>query len=787
MHQPRAVPALGRSPAPASIRPRTRPGSIGSIGSSGLIETIGSIAPASIVACLVLSLGAARAGAQADTDGREPGAESATGTDPGAATDVQPSETIEIHGRAPEGDAVHRDAGRGLSDPGFVTVVHVDERAGETASVAEVLAEGVGVQVRSTGGLGSFSSLSVRGAEPGHTTILVDGVPVSRLASVGFDLGRFDLRSVSEIELYRGAVPASYGGAALGGALNLITRTGPGPDGETMNIDAGLGAFGARHARVRWLGGETGGDGGHHLSVTYAGAAGDFRYFDDRGTNLETGDDRVVARENNHYDQIDAVARTRGRRGALDYQAGLRSGWKDQGVPGSASVQSSRTALASMTHIADVQVSQERLAGSPAMTGHVSAYGVLEWQRYQDPAGEVGLGVQNRRYTSASAGTVARISLDPAAWGVFGHLTTASVEARLDHFRDRDASAGEVGGPDEGAGAEIGASTHGRRTTLAATVAHTWSATERLTVYPAVRVDWLRTNPLADRNRPAPGAMDRRDDLVPSPRVSARLSLAESVVAKGSVGRYMRAPTALELFGDRGFTVGNPALKNEVGTSAELGLVFAPMRPLRQDRVRERLRLDRVYVEAALFARRARDAIVFVSSGGPAATALNLGDTRVHGLEASWSMRALRVVTLQGNYTFLHTEQRSPMISYDRQPLPQRPRHQLYGRLDVEGTGITRALSVWGDASWVTSSFLDAAGLSRVPGRALIGAGARLAPWRALSIGIEVKNLTDQRVEHLTLEPPPRPDLTSVPQAVADVFGYPLPGRAFYLTATWRR
>lgn len=762
MHQPRAVQAPGRSPGPVSMSPRLLP-----------------VASATIVACLALSLGASRASAQTDTASVEPDADSATGADPGAPTGVQSSESIEIHGRAPERDAVHRDASRGLSDPGFVTVVRIDDRAGETVSVAEVLAEGVGVQVRSTGGLGSFSSLSVRGAEPGHTTILIDGIPVSRLASVGFDLGRFDLRSVSELELYRGAVPASYGGAALGGALNLITRTGPAPDGETITIDTGLGAFGARHARARWLGGAASGERGYHLGVTYAGADGDFRYFDDRGTNLETGDDRVIARANNHYDQVDAVARIHGRRGALDYQAGLRSGWKDQGVPGSASVQSSRTALTSMTHIADVQVGRERLAGSPALSGHVSVYGVLEWQRYQDPEGEVGLGTQNRRYRSASAGTTARVSLDPAAWGVRGHLTTASVEARLDRFRDYDASAGDM---DDGS--DIGASTHGRRTALAATAAHTWSASERLTVYPAVRVDWLRTVPLADRTRPAAGEMDRRDDVVPSPRVSARLDLAESMVAKGSVGRYMRAPTALELFGDRGFTVGNPALRNEVGVSAELGLVLAP---IRQSRALDRLRLDRVYLEAALFARRARDAIVFVTSGGPAATALNLGDTRSHGLEASWSLRALRIATLQGNYTFLHAEQRSPLVSYDRQPLPQRPRHQLYGRLDLAGTGAARALAVWGDASWVTSSFLDAAGLSAVPTRVLVGAGVRLAPWRGLSVGIEVKNLTDQRVELIALEPAPRPDLTTAPQAVADVFGYPLPGRAFYLTATWRR
>ena len=51
--------------------------------------------------------------------------------------------------------------------------------------------------------------------------------------------------------------------------------------------------------------------------------------------------------------------------------------------------------------------------------------------------------------------------------------------------------------------------------------------------------------------------------------------------------------------------------------------------------------------------------------------------------------------------------------------------------------------------------------------------------------GLEVKNLADARVEQVALDPPPRPDLTSVPRAIADFGGYPLPGRAFYLTLEW--
>lgn len=686
-----------------------------------------------------------------------------------AVTSVDQGETIEIDGVAPDLDGVHPDAARTLDDPGFVTVIRVEEHLGETLSLAEVATESVGVRARSTGGLGSFSSISVRGADAGHTTILVDGIPLSRLASVGFDLSRFDLGSVSEIELYRGAVPADFGGAAIGGAVNLITRTGAPESGHALSASAGGGSFGARHARARWLGGSRSERRGHHLSVSYAGADGDFSYFNDRGTSLDRDDDEITRRRNNAYDQLDAVARLRGQRGALEYRAGLRSAWKRQGVTGSASAQSRRSELSSMTHIADGGVRTPQLLGRPGLAGRASLYAIFERQRYRDPDGEIGIGEQDRRYLSASLGTSASASR------AFGHAHRAELglDARLDLYEDLDVDASPGDAPES----------RGMRSGAAMILDHAWSPTASILVNPSLRVDWLRTVPVVDRNRPGAETESTRDDLVASPRLSARVRLAESVALKGSIGRYMRAPTLLELFGDRGFTVGNPALRTETGVSGDVGAVLALLGTSGSES--SLAHLDRVYVEAALFARRAHDTIVFVSSGGPAATALNLGESRAYGVEGGGSVRVARTVTLRGNYTYLVARQRSPLVSYDDKELPQRPRHQIYGRVDIEGRALDRAFAVWGDVSYSAVSYLDAAELTPIPARTLMGAGLRGAIAGDLLLAFEVKNLADARIESVNLEPPPRPDLTTTPRAISDFAGYPLPGRAFYLTLAW--
>ena len=659
------------------------------------------------------------------------------------------------------------DATMALEEPAFVTVVRVDDRAGETTSMAEVLARTVGVSVRSLGGLGSFSSMSVRGAAPGHTAVLVDGVPLSRLASASVDLSRFALTSFSELTLYRGGAPVELGSGALGGALNLETRVGPAPPGQRLSVAAGAGSFGARHGRARWLGGHA--RGGYHLSLGYAGATGDFSYFNDNGTNLDPGDDAFVTRQNNGYDRVDAVARYRTRHGDLTVEGGGRWSLSRQGIPGSASVQSQRTSLATVSQLLDARATRQRLLGSPRLMGRASAFLDLSWQHYQDLADEIGVGAQDRRYTTVAAGASGRVTADAGP----GHVLSAGIEAQLDVFRERDALAGA--GEDRGG--------HGLRTGLGLTLADEWAlgAEERVIVRPAVRLDWLRTVPIEDRNTPLAGddALAPRNDLFLGPRLAARVRLVPGLAAKASAGRYFRAPTAMELFGDRGFVVGNPALRAETGMSADAGLVLAPAHRVGP--------LDRVHVEAAAFALWPRDTIAFVTTSGLASVARNLGNARIRGVEAGASFRLARSLTVSGNYTFLMTRQDSPILSYDGKPLPNRPRHQVHGRLDAARELGGRLLSLWTDVAVTTGNMLDAAGLSQVPARQLVGAGIKLEVVPGLLVSLKGKNLLDQRVEQIVLDPPPRPDLTRVPRAVADFFGYPLPGRAFYLTAEWQR
>lgn len=662
-------------------------------------------------------------------------------------------ETIIVIGKAPDPEAA-RDRDRALGDAPFVTVLHPDEHPA-TASVADAVGEAVGAQTRSLGGLGAFESVSVRGAAPGHTAVLIDGVPLARIAAVTTDLGRFALDAFGEVELYRGAVPVELGGAGVGGALNLVTRLGRGEHGERFTASIGTGSYGARHLRAHY--GDTHGAWASSTTLGYEGATGDYSYFSDNGTQLNTADDSYKTRANNHFDQGDLASRI-GKDGTA---AGLRLAYKDQGLPGSANQPSLAASLATFDAIADAR---HDIEVGPALAKELG-YLLVERQHLRDPMGELGLGAEARDYLTLSGGA-------SSTWvvPVDRHRATAGLELRGDRFRDSDANATRA--------ALVGDRIGGA---LLASLDLVADPEALIVVTPAMRLDVVRTAPTPMLEGP-PMPVLTRTDTVPSPRLSARATITSDVAAKASAGWYVRLPTLIELFGDRGTLVGSPELRPERGPSADAGLVWAPAHAMKIPNGNlPDIAIDRVLVEAAGFATRPHDTIALVPSGGYVFHAANIADAITYGGELVAAARIAHTVSITANYTHLVTAQLVDDPAFANKPLPREPGDAVYARVDV-----TRGpVDVWTDGSWQSETYVDLSALQPVPARLLVGLGARVELVHDVGLAFSIANLANVRVETISLSPPPAPGLTSAPTPLADYAGYPLPGRSFYVSLDW--
>ncbi|MGV8928538.1 MAG: TonB-dependent receptor plug domain-containing protein [Brevundimonas sp.] len=112
----------------------------------------------------------------------------------------------------------------------------IDQRGGVFA--ADILSDVPGLSVVRSGAFGGVAQVRMRGAAPGKTLVLVDGVPVNDPAEVNgaFDFGGFDLSDIERIEVLSGPQSSLWGSDAIGGVIAFTTRD---LDGFAADLEAG--------------------------------------------------------------------------------------------------------------------------------------------------------------------------------------------------------------------------------------------------------------------------------------------------------------------------------------------------------------------------------------------------------------------------------------------------------------------------------------------------------------------------------------------------------------------
>lgn len=172
-----------------------------------------------------------------------------------------------------------------------ITRAQIDRSA--AGDIGQLLRRLSGIVIDRDVGNGGFASLYLRGADPSHVVVLVDGIrqndPLSsRGAAV--DLNAIPLADVERIELLRGPVAAA-GDTALAGMVHIVTRRRSADVAQTtLRLGAGGGGYrdgfvGIRHGgqQVAAFAGDDG-EGGLAGHARTRGAGGHHRF--DLGSSL---------------------------------------------------------------------------------------------------------------------------------------------------------------------------------------------------------------------------------------------------------------------------------------------------------------------------------------------------------------------------------------------------------------------------------------------------------------------------------------------------------------------
>ena len=120
------------------------------------------------------------------------------------------------------------------------TIITAEEIAKKQAkSVEDIIFSEVSV-TRTVDAMGRVG-VPIRGAEPRHTLILVDGQPVmgdfAKYYGAADELQRLGTENVERIEIIRGAASAKYGADAIGGVINVVTKQPAKTAGLQFNVE----------------------------------------------------------------------------------------------------------------------------------------------------------------------------------------------------------------------------------------------------------------------------------------------------------------------------------------------------------------------------------------------------------------------------------------------------------------------------------------------------------------------------------------------------------------------
>ena len=125
-----------------------------------------------------------------------------------------------------------------------ITVVTADDISSrQLQTLPDVLKQVPGVSLIQTGGPGGQTSVFMRGTNSNHTKVLIDGIDVSDPSNSGgaFDFAHSLTQDVQKVEILRGPQSGLYGSDAIGGVINIITKSGSGP--AQINAAAEGGSF----------------------------------------------------------------------------------------------------------------------------------------------------------------------------------------------------------------------------------------------------------------------------------------------------------------------------------------------------------------------------------------------------------------------------------------------------------------------------------------------------------------------------------------------------------------
>jgi iron complex outermembrane receptor protein len=617
------------------------------------------------------------------------------------------------------------------TEPSFLTVIQGKDLERRFTSVPEALSETVGVRVNRFGGLGDFSTISIRGSSSEQVLIYVDGILLNEAQGGGVNIGTIPISNIESIEIYRGSSPIEFGQAGIGGVVNIKTRSAR--EKRILSTQAQYGSFDTY--RVDTFLSDKSSRLDYVIGLNYTGSNNNFKFLDDNGTQYDSSDDVIIRRLNNQFGSFNWVTKL-----GYDLNSNTRISVfhnlldTDKGIPGLGSFQSLHAHFKTREYRTGLELAR-RAALIPQLDLHWTFHHTYKKEAFEDRLGEIGVGNQDNENITESYET----RLDANYWLGEHQLLNGLLTMKVERFTPYDHLQGS----------EVATS---RRKTFSVGVEDKIVfMNDKLFLVPGVLYDMMDNTFHGEAFLSSIG----QDISVPdrqwflTRQIGVLYQVTDPLEIRANIGRYFRPPNFFELFGDRGGTVGDPELLPEESLNQDVGFKYER---------RPGSFMKEMEVQATYFHNRVENLILFIQTSQRTSKPENIGRAEITGQELVGRMQLGNHFKISGNYTYQRAVNRSNIPSQTGKILPGRPLHEFSGKAEF----FSDTAALFYSYDFTAKNFLDRVNQLPTHSRNIHNIGISVTPRKSVSASFEVKNITDSRIE--------------------DIFGFPLPGRSYFLT-----
>ncbi len=521
----------------------------------------------------------------------------------------------------------------------FTSVIHPEDYDERLVTLPELLSEQVGVHLRSFGGLGQLSTISIRGSTSEQVSVYLDGIKINTAQGGAVDFSTIPLGAIERVEVLRGGASSIFGTDAVGGVINIITKRAQAKPAYQFRFSEG--SFFTIETEEGFS--KTFGKTGLTFNHTHLSSDGDFPFL---STPLQLsggesiGGGKKFTRIHNGFFSEGVLARVDSQL-ALKHRLTFTNDFfmTSRDLPGT---ELETTQLFPNNPLDAHQNLFRNAAGLQWIWNDAGVKGLdfslqpnyrFEWSHFNDATPALGGPIDVTSLNQAFG--IRPKAVYSKAFANQDHQFSLLYDFRYEHFNDSSEIPGaNLSGP------------HERFTNALFFQDEINLLGEKLLFNPSVRYE--HTNDFG-------GSTSLHFGVVGKPL--SWLSL------KSNVENSFRYPNFNELFfPDEGFIRGNPDLQKEESIQFDVGA---------------EVRYSWFNLELDYFYSKIDNSIVFVPISSFTIAPINTGPATAQGLEASITLRPLKFLTLSGNYTYLHA-----ILDSTGQQLPGRPRHLANGRAE---------------------------------------------------------------------------------------------------------